>query len=702
MDKNTFTGMLLMCAVIFGFMWLNQPDEAMLAEQRRIQDSINAAEAIADRTLSEGAVSDTLTSAERAALVTMLRDMAAADSTGTPVIKDEGVTLSLVDGQLTGTVSLQDTTLSYRDIITGKISDPRLNNLAVAAVKRAGNKFLAVGDFAANLVGSEQQITLENDSVIVTFSTHGGMMTGATLKAYSDLHSERLELFGKDDNEMSFTLANNTQRFNTRDFYFTPVRENDSTLTMKLNMTGGASWALRYTLIPGTYMVRMDIVQNGMERVIPTNITTIDFKWHQLMRRHEQGRMFEERNSAIYFKSAGGGVNNLSESGNDDDETRDNVKWIAAKNQFFSTVLIADSVMIGGTFESASLEKGDPHYNGYLKDMTFATAIPYNSAKAKPASFYFFVGPNRYPLLSSYDRFSNGEDLNLTRLISLGWALFRWINTWIIIPVFTWLGKFFTSYGIIILLLTIIIKIVLSPLTFKSYMSQAKMRVLAPDIAAINEKYPGDENAMKRQQETMKLYSLAGASPFGGCAPMLLQMPILIAMFTFFPSSIELRGQSFLWAADLSAPDKIFEWSTNIPIISSFFGNHISLFCLLMTVTNIIYTYLSMQSQQQNSMPGMKWMMYLMPIMFLVFFNNYASGLSYYYFISLLITIMQTYLCRALVKEGDVRATIADNIANPKKENGGCMGRLARMQQEQQAALREQERRSGGKQRRRR
>ena len=235
----------------------------------------------------------------------------------------------------------------------------------------------------------------------------------------------------------------------------------------------------------------------------------------------------------------------------------------------------------------------------------------------------------------------------------------------------------------------------LSPLTYKTYISQAKMRFLAPDIAKINEKYPNPEDAMKKQQKTMELYRLAGANPMGGCLPMMLQMPILIAMFTFFPSSIELRGQSFLWANDLSAPDKIVEWSTHIPFISSTFGNHISLFCLLMTVTNLIYTYITMKSQNQSqSMPGMKWMMYLMPLMFLVFFNNYASGLSYYYFISLLITILQTYSCRLFVTEDKVRATMAANASKPKKKSK-WMQRLEeaqKMQQQQQRAQQQRQR----------
>ena len=262
-----------------------------------------------------------------------------------------------------------------------------------------------------------------------------------------------------------------------------------------------------------------------------------------------------------------------------------------------------------------------------------------------------------------------------------------------IIPIFDFLGRFISNYGIVILILTIFIKLVLFPLTYKSYKSQAVMRILAPDIKKINEKYPGQEQALKRQQETMALYSKAGASPMSGCLPMLLQMPILFAMFTFFPSCIELRGQSFLWAHDLAAPDAIISWSGNIPLVTEYFGNHISLFCLLMTATNIVYTYINTQSQA-NAMPGMKWMMYLMPVFFMVFFNNYAAGLSYYYFLSLLITIIQTYAIRACVKESDVRRKMAENAKKPKKKSG-FMARLEEMQRQQQQMLKEQQKQRG-------
>ena len=341
---------------------------------------------------------------------------------------------------------------------------------------------------------------------------------------------------------------------------------------------------------------------------------------------------------------------------------------------------------------SIATEKDAPDYEQYLKDVNIHTMVPYSSDKAAPASFYFYLGPNRYKTLSSYDKYSPKEDLKLTRLIPLGWTLFRWINAGVIIPVFDWLGKFISNYGIIILVLTFLIKMVLWPLTYKSYVSQAKMRILAPDIAKINEKYPNQEDALKKQQKTMELYRQAGASPMGGCLPMMLQMPILIAMFTFFPSCIELRGQSFLWANDLSAPDKIIEWGTNIPIISSLLGNHLSLFCLLMTGTNILYNYITSKSQASSqSMPGMKIMLYLMPLMFFFWFNNYASGLSYYYFIALLMTIAQTYISRMFVTEDKVRATMAANAAKPKKKSKW----MARLEEAQKLQQQQQQRQQG-------
>ena len=321
--------------------------------------------------------------------------------------------------------------------------------------------------------------------------------------------------------------------------------------------------------------------------------------------------------------------------------------------------------------------------------------IPYTINNGTAASFDWYFGPNDYPILSDLDdTLGYDEDLELTRLIPLGWGLFRWINVLVVIPVFTFLGKFISSYGLIIFLLTLFIKLIIFPFTFKSYKSQAKMRVLAPEIKEINEKYPDQADALKRQQETMALYSRAGASPFSGCLPMLFQMPVLIAMFSFFPSAIELRGQSFLWAHDLSAPDTIFTLPFTIP----FYGNHVSLFCLLMTIVNIVYMKVSMQSQPTSQgMPGMKAMMYIMPVMFLFIFNDYASGLSYYYFLSLLITIIQTWIFRRVIDEKKVREQLLANARKPRKKSG-WMARLEEASRQAQQAQRQQQ--NAGKRRR--
>ena len=408
--------------------------------------------------------------------------------------------------------------------------------------------------------------------------------------------------------------------------------------------------------------------------------------WDLKMPRQEKGRMFEQTNSALYYKHVGDDVDKLSEKGNKDKYVKTSLKWIGYKDQFFTSAFIANDNFNEAFLVSEDLEK-DPVY---LKKFHSETLIDYTSAANHVADFSIFLGPNDYKLFRSYDKGLDKEDrLDLDRVIPLGWPLFRWINTLIIINVFDFLGKFCSNYGLIIFLLTIFIKLILFPFTYKSYKSQAKMRVLQPQMQALNEKYPNPEDAMKKQNAMMELYSKAGVNPMGGCLPMLLQMPILVAMFSFFPSSIELRGESFLWAKDLSSYDAIVEWDTYIPLISSTFGNHISLFCLLMTITNILYTKVTMDQSGQNSMPGMKWMMYLMPLMFMFIFNNYAAGLSYYYFLSLLITIIQTWAFRKFVDEKKVLAQMEANAKKPRKKSG-FMARLEEAQRQQEALLREQ------------
>lgn len=696
MDKNTILGMLLMGAVVLGFMWFNQPSEAELAAQRQ------AAEAAAKHTenVDKQASTDTVTAAEAAMLATTVEQYGTTDTVNGAVcsrLKTKRVDLTLAGSQVSGTVTAGDTAINVADVMANRMTgfSPAVAAQAVANLKSTLKEVSKYQNFAPYLAGDSTSVKLENDLLAIDLSSKGGVIAKAVLKKYQSFDTANVVLFdGAFDNMYSFALTSESQRFDTRDFYFKPVQENDSTVLMRLDLGKGATWGIRYTLPENSYVVKMDIVQNGMQAIIPSNATTMDFQWHQMMRRHEEGRMFEERNSAIYYKYAGGDVEKLSEGSDDEENINERLKWVGYKNQFFSAVLIPSTNFTNGEMTSRVITQS---HENYLKEMNTMASVDYSPSNPNPASFSFFLGPNLYPLLSDLQsQISPDENLDLTRLIPLGWALFRWINVYVIIPIFNLLGGWVGNYGIIILLLTIFIKIILFPFTYKSYKSQAKMRVLAPDIKVINDKYPGQENAMLRQQKTMELYSRAGASPFSGCLPMLLQLPVLVAMFTFFPSCIELRGQSFLWVKDLSAPDAIWSWSTHIPFITNYFGNHVSLFCLLMTVTNIIYTRINMQNQPGGaSMPGMKWIMYLMPLMFLVFFNNYAAGLSYYYFLSLLITIVQTYAFRHIVDEKKVRAEMAENAKKPRKKSG-FMARLEEAQRQQQAMLREQEKRKKG------
>ena len=423
-----------------------------------------------------------------------------------------------------------------------------------------------------------------------------------------------------------------------------------------------------------------------MGRHLAPNTSYVNMFWEQTMRRQERGKVFEERYSNLYYKFVADDVDYLSASGDAKETFTNRLKWIGYKNQFFSSVLISRDGFGASVLDSRFL-KNDPLY---LKKFRSEAEVAFNLANANPASFDFFLGPNSYPLLTDIDK-ELGGDLELTQLVPLGMSVFRWVNKFLVIPTFSFLSKFISNYGIIILLLTIFIKMILMPFTYKSYISQAKMKTLRPEIQEINAKYPGQDNAMQRQKATMELYGKAGINPMGGCLPMVLQMPILFAMFQFFPSSIELRGESFLWAHDLSSYDSIFSWDAYIPIITPYFGNHISLFCLLMTVTNIIYTRLNMaNSAGQEQMPGMKIMMYGMPLMFLFIFNNYAAGLSYYYFISTLITIGQTYLFRLFIDENKLKTEMLANAKNPKKKTG-FMARLEEAQRLQQEQVKRQQ-----------
>ena len=696
MDKNTIYGLLLMAAVFLGFMWLSPKNDNPTEPQKE-------PEAKEAQTAAKGA--DALSPEEKGWLVNNINtngeSVVLPDSTHAMRYQDGSIDLTAVGDSVFGTVKVGGRALAWNDVTAGDMSKMSVaeQRKAVELVRESSTSMGRYGKFSRFLSGEDKKVALENDVLSLELSAKSGSITRAELKKYDTEYSadenkkvkNKVVIFENGSNSFDFELPL-PQPVNSSMLYFNPIQLNDSTVRMALEMGENAYWGIEYTLPKGdSYVVKMKVVQKGMADIVQSNNRNLGLSWHQKVRRQEQGRMFEERNSGLFYKFAGGSVENLSESKNDKEEREAKVRWIAFKNQFFSTVLISDRAFNTADFQSEVIKGED-----YLKELDAQAVVnDYDWRADNPASFSLFIGPNLYPLLSSLDKTVDvGEDLKMTRLIPLGWSIFRWINTGVVIPVFNFLGSFISNYGIIILLLTIFIKIVLFPLTWKSYKSSAKMRVLAPDIKALNEKYPGQENAMKRQQKMMALYSQAGANPMSGCLPMLLQMPILFAMFSFFPSCIELRGQSFLWCHDLAAPDAIISWSGNIPIITEYFGNHISLFCLLMTATNIIYTYINMQNNP-GQMPGMKWMMYLMPVFFMVFFNNYAAGLSYYYFLSLLITILQTYICRAVVTEESVRHTMAENAKKPKKKSG-FMARLEEAQRQQQEMLRQQQ---GGKKR---
>ncbi len=694
MDRNTVIGLLLMAAVFFGFMWLTPRD----VPESEPEDSATEIPSPATTTV------DSLSDTEREWLVKNIIDngeqVVLPDSTHASRLQDARMNLIAVGDSVRGTVMVDGKQLDWADVMSGNLKKMSAleQRKAIELVRNASLSIGRYGRFAKFLAGTDSIVKMENDVLSLELSAKSGVITRAELKKYdteytpdeSQKRKEKVVIFENGSNTFDFQLPL-PQGVNSSELYFTPTVLNDTTVLMSLPVADGAYWGLEYTLPKGdSYVIGIRVVQRNMAEIVESNNRNLGVTWHQDLIRQEKGKMFEERNSGLYYKFAGGSVENLSENKSAHEDRRAKVRWIGFKNQFFSTVLIGARPFNTADFESTYL-KNDP----YLLKKFDATAVvnDYDWHSEVPATFSLFIGPNLYPLLSSLDKKTVAdENLHLTKLIPLGWSIFRWINTGVVIPIFNFLGSFISNYGIIILIMTIFIKLVLFPLTYKSYKSQAKMRILAPDIKEINEKYPGNENAMIRQQKTMALYNKAGANPMSGCLPMLLQMPILFAMFSFFPSAIELRGESFLWAKNLAAPDAIISWSGNIPLVTEYFGNHISLFCLLMTVTNIIYTRVNMQNSP-GQMPGMKWMMYLMPVFFMIFFNNYAAGLSYYYFLSLLITIVQTYAFRFIIKEEDVRKTMAENAKKPKKKSG-FMARLEEMQKQQQAMLREQQKRN--------
>lgn len=637
MDKNTWIGFGLIAAIIIGFSFINRPSKEELAERQRIQDSI--------------------------AVVRAMEQEA-----------------QMLSQQLT------EDLINENGTVTGENE--------VASAEALAEQVAAVyGPFAPAAQGEEGLITLENEKVRLGIARRGGRIAKAELKeykAYGDSVND-LCLFQGDESSLNFTLVTNNSRIlSTQNLYFqeeslTTDDEGKSTLVMRLNTNiDGCYIDFVYTLPADDYMVGMSIQPHNMQLALAQNMSSIELQWNQTIPQQEKGRKFEEKYAQLQYMFVGGDIEKLSEVKADRAKESARLKWIAYKDQFFSTVLIADDAFESTQMESTPLNA----LSRYIKEYNTTTSLPLDITGKKTTDLHYYLGPNHYNTLKAYDKdVEKADRLHLNELVPLGWKIVSWINKALVIPMFNLFTSWGLHIGIVILLMTLVIKLIILPFVFASYKSSAKMRVLKPQLDEINEKYP-PEKMQERQQATMALYQKAGVSPMSGCLPMLFQFPVLMAMFWFLPTAIELRGQSLFWADDLSTYDAIITWSNSIPI----FGTHLSLFCLLMTIVNIVYTHITMQTQSGGQeMKVMKWMMYLMPLMFLFIFNDYAAGLSYYYLVSLLMTIIQTMIFRWAI---DDKKVLAQMEANAKKKGtqkkSGFAARLEAMQREQQRLAREQ------------
>lgn len=559
----------------------------------------------------------------------------------------------------------------------------RTKTEAALANERLSNSTDSTALFYEASSGTESFTKIQNNLVELTFTNKGGRIYSALLKAYNGQDEKPLVLFDKDEALMNFYFYSLQQgAIQTKDFYFDTVQQTDSSVVMRLKADADSHIDFIYKLHPDNYLVDFTIQATGMQDKLSSTTRYMDVEWFQKARQQEKGFTYENRLSNITYKRVEKGTDHLSESSNDEKSVEENMDWIAYKNQFFSAVFIADKDFTNGKLNSRLETQGSGYIKSYLSEMkTF-----FDPTGEIPTSMHFYFGPNHYKTLQGLDK-GRADNWELDNLVYLGWPIIRWINKWFTINIFDWLSSWGLSMGIVLLLMTIIVKIVIFPATWKTYISSAKMRVLRPQIEEINKKYPKQEDAMKKQQETMGLYSQYGVSPMGGCLPMLVQFPILMALFMFVPSAIELRQESFLWASDLSTYDAVIRFPFHIP----FLGSHLSLFCLLMTVTTILNSKFTMSQQDtgQTQMPGMKWMMYLMPVMFLFVLNDYPSGLNYYYFISTLISVITMIVLRKTTNEEKLLAQLEANKSKPKKTSGFA-ARLEAMQKQQEQLMKEQ------------
>ncbi|NCA84333.1 MAG: membrane protein insertase YidC [Clostridia bacterium] len=615
MDRNTIAGLVLIFAIFVGYIYFTQPSEEEQLRRQYVADSVSVVRA-------QQARADSLMRARQ--LEQPQQQAGLPDAT---TVND----------------SAQQVALASR-----------------------------LGYFAGAASGDDKTFIIENEKIKLFISPKGGKIINVQLKDYKTYDSLPLFLYNNDETRFGYTFFSANRSINTNDLYFAPhytdsrfdgqdslfVAGDDSlSFAMRLHPDGisGSYIEYIYTLYGNKYMMnyRLNIV--GMNNVIDPETAYFDLNWKADLRRQEASLDNERNESTIYYKYFQDDADYLSETKDAEEKLSNQVKWISFKSRFFLSTIIADQAFRNAQISTfTDPQKLDKHY---LKTMQALIAIPYNNQPNQSFGTRFYFGPNKYRTLKKFD-------LELERQVPLGWGFFllAWINIYAVIPVFDWLGGYGWNYGIVILILTLLLKLVLFPIAYKTYLSSARMRVLKPEVEEISKKFPKTEDALKKQQETMALYKKVGVNPMAGCLPMLLQFPILIAMFRFFPSSIELRQESFLWAHDLSSFDSILSLPFNIP----FYGDHVSLFTLLMTISTIIYTKVNneMMGSASAQMPGMKTMMYIMPVMFLGIFNNYASGLSYYYLLANLITFAQIFIIRRSIDEDKIRAKI---MANKKR-----------------------------------
>lgn len=643
MDKNTIIGFLLIAAIIFTFTIINKPSQEQLEAQKRMRDSIEQVEM------------------ERLAL----------------------------EAERIAFDSIEKTSDTQQDIVSEFFATGN-SNVVNDTTQSIADSIVAMSP------KMEEFVTLENELLELTLSTLGGTIHSVHLKGEKRHNGDSLYLFEGDEAHFNMELFNrNSVRLTTDNQYFTPIKTaNGNSIIMRLESSPEQYIDFIYTLTPDEGMMDFDVRITGMKNGLhPESLTNLRINWDQKIRQQEQGRQFENRFARLNYKYESQTKNQqLSNTRDDKKELTEPVKWIAFKDQFFSSIIVADNPFSNVVLSSKMIEDSE-HIKAYRAE----TWVPVTIDPVKDelsASFKYYFGQNHFYTLKNYDKNaeSNSDKLYLEELVDLGYKWLSWINKYFSIPLFNFFLGLNWSMGLIIFIMTVIIKLIVLPLTYKSFKSSAKMRALRPQIQELEKKFPGQDKDMmlKRQQATMELYNKAGANPMSGCFPMLLQMPILLAFFFFFPSAIELRQQSFLWAQDLSTFDAIITWDFDIPLIGKFLGNHISIFCLLMTVVNVIYSKHNMAATDtgQAQMAGMKYMPYMMSIMMFFVLNSYPAGLNYYYFLSTLLTILFTFGFKQFLNEDKLLAQMEANKSKPKKKSG-FMARMEEAQKMQEKAARD-------------